>query len=357
MANLSDFLAGTKGGGNTAKISLAFKTSTLWTCPFDMDVIIHAQGPSGSGAVVRGNGNSGHFAATGAGAGGYVRKRVSLKAGQVLDIGIGARANGITAPATAGQPLVIDGNDGGDTTISGPGIAIVAGGGRKGVARFLPGATGVTIPALLGGLGGSASGGDFNSPGGRGGNVDAYTSQGTPVLKATGGGAPDYFGIGETRGGDHIATTAAINNQSATGGGGLGGNGGDISSQNASSSQGGTWPTFLSLDTVQTATFTLPGGMALLGVFRTFGPHQSNGTTIGGPGAGVAGVVSTSAGNTNAAAAKLAGSGGGTHLGGTTCITGGVDLAGGSGGSIATGAADTRSGQGGAGFIILELLV
>jgi hypothetical protein len=202
-------LASSVGGGAKTPVRSLLRIvsqATTLTAPADGYYDFWAVGASGSGAknVTR---------ATGSGAGGNVRKRVKVKAGDsfVVLLGAGAPTN------SAGT----DGTAGGDTTVTGPGCSIVAGGGGGGKTL----ASGL-VP---GGLGGSASGGDLNFQGGRGGAI-ASGSNGF-----TAGGAVNVFGLTDqtgTRGGDVLAGGGT----GYTGGGGVGGTGGDSA---ASASAGG----------------------------------------------------------------------------------------------------------------------
>lgn len=74
-----------------------------------------------------------------------------------------------------GNEIALPGNDGGDTSMVGgsgdTAINITAGGGKAGAADKV--STGTAFAA--GGLGGTGSGGDFNYPGGRGGNATQNT--------------------------------------------------------------------------------------------------------------------------------------------------------------------------------------
>lgn len=173
MSTLSQFLG--SGGGGIAH-EWPTTQSITFTAPFTAKYLVTAIGGGGSG----GRGNR-----SGGGAGGFCQQVVSLEAGDSLVLTIGA---GGLSPGAAG-----DGNPGGTTTVTGPGISLTANGGAGGAAA--------------GAAGGTASGGTVNRTGGSGA---AYTAT------ATGGGAVDVYGYG-------TSITSSFSSGSA--GGSVGGGG------------------------------------------------------------------------------------------------------------------------------------
>lgn len=137
-----------------------------------VDVLIYAWGGGGSGS--QGATSSGG----GGGAAGY--KRWRLSPGQTISWSVGAGGAEVNS--------AVDGNDGGDTTVTIPGLgALTAGGGKKGTNGASP---------RPGGAGGTCSGSwDVARSGGDGGN--GVTGAGTN------GGSPSGGGVGGTATGDY----------------------------------------------------------------------------------------------------------------------------------------------------------
>lgn len=323
-----------------------FLTSRTFTPSVDMDVIIHAIGGGASGGVA----NCGGYAvalATGGGAGGYVKMRVTLKAGVTYTFTIGA--GGAAVVGSTSYPTRADGNDGGDTTVTGGGLAIVAGGGKKGTSRN--GTSPHTTTLLNGGLGGIASGGDVNRNGGRGGNVNAGSLTGnssTYLAQATGGGAVNLLGDAECRGGDigpiNYGTSSGIG---STGGGGIGENAGNITNTGNSSLGGGCG----SLTGMGDATATTLIARSFMGFWDKLGPRSTSSSAASGPGAGNPGMS-----NSSYLPGEFAGGGSYAHYGASSTSSA-ATYGGGSGGS-AGGSTSTApgSGKGGDGVIFLEIL-
>lgn len=183
---------------------------------------IRAFGATGSPGLTHGAG-----CATGAGAGEVVDKVVQVSAGDVIVFTLGAGGAAVTR-TTPGQT---NGNDGSDTTITGPnGLSITVKPGKGGKAGALSAGT-----PLAGGDGGTGgTGGDTHRPGGRGGNI-----LNCGVNQVTGGGAPNLTTTltqTATRGGDVTVLPNAI---TATGGGSPGGRGADFTSAGANGSTAG----------------------------------------------------------------------------------------------------------------------
>lgn len=141
------------------------------------EYFVVAVGAGGSGAATR---YTGLVCSSGGGGGGVVAKSVIPEASGSLTITVGAgggrllRTNNGTTNGLAGGNTVVSGGGAGTMT---------AGGGGGGVGRTSNGTS-------VGGAGGTASGGDFNYPGGSAGDVSISTGN----VGATGGGS--LFGSG-----------------------------------------------------------------------------------------------------------------------------------------------------------------
>ncbi|WP_243021761.1 hypothetical protein [Simplicispira sedimenti] len=219
MADLSSLI----GGAGVVPMPIDSRTITssmTYTASVSGTLLLRVIAADGSGGV------SLSGCATGAGAGESADKVVQVSAGDAFVITIGAGGAGLTR--TTGHA---NGNDGGDTTVSGPGVAITVKGGKGGKASA------VTAGApLLGGEGGEGgSGGDVHRPGGRGGYIANCN-----FAHVTGGGAVNFshiFTQQATRGGDVLNSTPA--GITTTGGGGVRGHGGDAVAATAVSTAGG----------------------------------------------------------------------------------------------------------------------
>ena len=132
-------------------------TNQNWVAPWKCRTRIWLFGAAGSG----GNATSGtdRNSSGGGGGGTSVKSNFLMQSSDELAFILGAQA------AAAGSQQ--DGNDGGDSTCTGPNsLSMLAGGGKKGVIS-VSGANPATAP---GGLGGTASGGDLNLSGQDGSN-------------------------------------------------------------------------------------------------------------------------------------------------------------------------------------------
>ena len=219
MADLSSLI----GGAGVVPMPIDSRTITssmTYTAPVSGTLLLRVIAADGSGGV------SFLGCATGAGAGESADKVVQVSAGDAFVITIGAGGAGLTR--TTGHA---NGNDGGDTTVTGPGAALTVKGGKGGKAAAVSAGT-----PLLGGLGGTGgTGGDFHRPGGRGGNISNCNFE-----HVTGGGAVNFSHVQTqeaTRGGDvlHATPAGAI----LTGGGGVRGRGGDATLAPGISTVGG----------------------------------------------------------------------------------------------------------------------
>lgn len=145
--------------GNPPPASFQFKHPGL--------VEIYCIGGGGGGGNA--SGERAHLAGAGGGGGGLVRKflpDVNTTDTYTLTLGAGG-AGGAPISAINNGWDSRNGSPGGTTSFVGPGLNLVAGGGGGGQGY----ASGSTDGTALGGAGGTASGGDYNYPGGRGGNA------------------------------------------------------------------------------------------------------------------------------------------------------------------------------------------
>lgn len=149
--NISDFFwggssGGGSGGGGGIPFQRVFTTSQTFTAPVDGNYLITAIGCGGGGP--------GGY--QGGGAGGLAQSRVSLVAGDSLVLIVG------TSPSL--------GVDGGNTTVTGASVSLVAEGGKSS------------------GLGGTSSGGNILNVDGGSGNLGNAAGGG-------GGGAVGVYGV------------------------------------------------------------------------------------------------------------------------------------------------------------------
>lgn len=363
--NLSALFNTTSLGGGVLSRRFFF-ASQSWTCTVAGTYKIHAWGGSGTGGVSRGSWGY----TTGGGGGAKATKTVKLTAGDVLTftIGAGGVANNVV---TNGH---VNGNNGGDTIVTGPnGLNMVAGGGKGGKAIG-------TLTSILGGLGGVATGGDENLPGGRGGDCAALSS-GSVIGRATGGGGLPVAGPGR-RGGDILSTTFGA--RLATGGAGAGGDGGDIiaGSGGGDTSTGGGGSITSGVSTIAGGAGVTAGGKALVTIavpgkidvpLTPWFPYSGEGqtgviasgvlATDAGPGGGSGGSINSSTAGMSSRGAGIFGGSGGSVSGSSGQGTSGVfagavnPFVGGSGGAVSplTNQPGTAA-AGGDGWIIVERL-
>ncbi|MEG2469143.1 MAG: hypothetical protein RSB86_17355 [Comamonas sp.] len=173
---------------------------------------IFCSGASGGGGV----GFNGTFLG-GPGAGEVAVKRsIPVRAGDSFVVTIGAGGASVSR-ATAG---LTPGNAGGDTTITGPGVAITVHGGM--------GAPGGTTKPVAGGLGGTGgAGGDVHYPGGDGGDVLATS---TATFGAAGGGAVAAIPTPQAARKGGSLTSGGVQHAGGAGVGGVGSSGSGSSS-------------------------------------------------------------------------------------------------------------------------------
>ena len=204
--SLALLLAAQGGGAGSVRQYELRRASDTITVNFDgiADIMLIGGSPSGGVAF---NGFVG-----GAGAPGVCIKRVKVLAGQIFTFSCGAGGAAVTR-ASAGAT---QGNVGGTSTLTGPnGLSMAADSGAPGEAK--------TTKPVLGGAGGTATGGDMNLQGGFGGNVLATAAPNA----AAGAGACNLKRLDPQTGprGANINTTGS---QPTSPGAGVGGRGSDI---------------------------------------------------------------------------------------------------------------------------------
>lgn len=189
-------------------------SSKSWVVPGTGNYVFFAIGAGGSGASIS-NGR-----AVGGGAGGLAIKSIYLKVNSVIVVTIGAGGAGVSGAA---------GNNGGATTVSGPGISLFAGGGLGGSTPISVATRGVNS----GVSGGFAFGGDYNLQGGGSGSVEHQASLFSGGAWS-GGGAVAWFGQAYNSGN---ASNGGDNeyHQAFSGGAGVGGNGGNATASGVNS--------------------------------------------------------------------------------------------------------------------------
>lgn len=340
-------------------------TSQTWTAKYTGMHRITMVGASASGgAAVSGVTTVASAAASGGGTGGVVRKTFYATAGDTFLLNLGSRGATVTATSAAGPNQAVNGNDAGDSTFIGGNVSLTAGGGKKGSGVL---STTAASAVAVGGLGGSASGGDFNYPGAQAGTATATNGTGLGLtIAATGGAASPYKGLGY---GSGNATTTAGSAQAASGGAGVGGKSGNAQSASGVAQTAGGSYVGASTDAPNSATTSTPGpALSSLATFviapiklGAAGTAASNGSTgASTEGAGTGAVYGTAGSNTSGVAALMGGTGGAVVAGAAspaTATSGQATYGGASGGAAAysTGNAITAtSGNGGDAFAIIE---
>lgn len=315
-------------------------SSRVITPDVDMDVILHLIGAGGGGGYGTGLNSAAPMMATGGGAGGYAKKRVTLKAGVSYTFTVGA-AGGHSG---TGQQ---NGTNGGDTSVVGGTLTITAGGGKGGKIGIAINTT------VAGGDGGIATGGDINRTGGRGGNIAATANtNGWYVTRATGGGGVNLLGENTCAGGDLVGPANGLTGSvlHATGGGGIGGSApsqgyGGGSGGGTGGSPFGSALGSLSLNGSAQSLVTLSRNF--MGFWDAIGPLNAGGQA--GPGAG----GYTSGPNANPAGV-FGGAGGVCHY--QTIATGNSAAIGGGGPGVWSGTGTSSAAFGGPGLILMEVL-
>ena len=223
-------------------------TSKTFTAPLTGRIKVIITGGGGQGAfvanntdVIRNNVGDG----TGGGAGGYSEKTFAVTAGETFTVTIGAGGATTLAPNDITTTRV--GNNGGNssfvTASAAASVNMAANGGGGGQIQSGANSSAYTV---AGGAGGTASGGDFNYPGGAGGSVTRVASN-DKNCAVTGGGAVSIYGTAYH--GGNVSVTADVSSgtfAAATGGAGVGGHGGDVTITASGVTTGTIKPIFFS---------------------------------------------------------------------------------------------------------------
>jgi len=191
------------GTGFTSIVSQVFTGSGTYFPTTNMKFcIVEAVGGAGAGGST--TNNPGTLGAGGAGSAGYCRKVISaatIGVSQVVTIGAG----GVAVPG-------FNGTNGTNTTFGAILTASGSGGGGGSITGANPG---------IGGLAGTATGGDVNVPGRKGGN--GLTGPNTTNVFMGGSGGDTMYGHGGVGGISISAATAGSGYGSGGGGAGTGG--------------------------------------------------------------------------------------------------------------------------------------
>lgn len=304
-------------------------SSGTWVAPAKGLLRITLRGADGSGAVALCLNDAVSSAlASGGAAGGLSIKTLRVEAGDtfVATLGSGGAQVSTTTPGSR-----VNGNPGGTSTVTGPGVNMTANGGNGGLGAYA--ASGAASAA--GATGGTASGGDVNYTGGNSGTAAVTGAAG---VAATGGAAVAWNGVGYSSGNATVSTsggtlgavsggaspggvsgTATTSSSTSTSTGGAGAGGPSAAATNATGAAGPGLPS------IATAT-----PLSLVG---------AGNSTLGG--AGGDGAKQASSNTTGTAGGLLAGGGAAiTYNGSVAALT--TTAAGGLGGS--TGGAAARYG-------------
>lgn len=352
MASFTTFNYGTGFGdfNESWQIGRTYTASGSFVAPADGWAWFVAVGAGGSGGSAMDEAAANCVSAGGGGAGGFCFKKLFVRKGNTYTVTIGAGGTGVTR-TTSG---ISNGNAGGNTTIIGPELYLLASGGAAGSAASVANNGTNTNLNITGALGGSAFGGDVNNNGMNGGSITITTGTASADALATGGGAVNIFS--QTFTGNDYSGTAAVNSM-GSGGLGVGGN----------------------AEALTNATNTLAypdGGGSGMGISLDT-PYNFFGLQVDGPGGTTAGSDAGSGGGgygaiiTSSSAAQvnpLAGNGGifggggaaaftqsGSSTGLATATAGAAGRGGGGGGAAAYGSSNISSvsGAGGSGLVLI----
>lgn len=353
MKTFDDIWGGSSAGGGEIAQYRRMNSSGNFTALFDgvLEVLVKGGEPSGSVAI------AGNWC-TGPSAAGIAMKRINVAAGDTFTFTAGAAGTAVTRSTTGTTPGV----DGGASTLTGPyGTNITANGGKTGSVGALP---------LVAPVGGTATGGDMNAQGGRGGNIAA----GVTSVSCTGGGAPNLLfdpspnacaggdieagGGGSTGGGScggKGGTIKAGHTSCATGGGGYGGPGVDTTAGNQSTLGGGNAAGLSGSKNGLEAPASLPIAVVSYWGLDHFGGGGA-GLYSGTGGAGASGAGNGGSGFVPAGPApgQFGAPGGMIHNSAAITLSAGNNCPGGSVNSLGTGS-NVTSGAGFPGLAIFKL--
>jgi hypothetical protein len=304
-------------------------SSGTWVAPAKGLLRITLRGADGSGAVALClNDAVSSAVASGGAAGGLSIKTLRVEAGDAF---VATLASGGAQVSTTTPGSRVNGNPGGTSTITGPGVSMTANGGNGGNGTYA--ASGAASAA--GATGGTASGGDVNYTGGNSGTA-AVT--GVAGVAATGGGAVAWNGVGYSSGNATVSASSGTLGAASGGAGAGGASGAATVSSSTSTSTGGAGaagPSASATNSVGAAGPGMPSGMtgtplSLVG---------AGNSVQGGAGGNAAMQASSSASST--AGGQLAGGGGVVVYSGNVAALA-ITAVGGQGGS--TGGAAARWG-------------
>lgn len=337
-------------------------SSQVWVAKYTGPHKITLIPPGASGGAAVGASGVYGVVATGASTAPPVIKTWNAVAGTAYTLVLGGFGVGVTASMSSGSgdSNTVFGNDAGASSFVGGDINLTSTGGKRGKATVL------TSGGFAGGAdAGTSSGGDFNTPGSPSGIASAVVGSGA----ATGGAASPYKGFAVPSGDASAPTLAGA--AAASGGAGVGGKSGTVTSTTARAATGGGGYISASANASnnQSAAGTglsLPTGLAIVMAPLTLGsagtPALDNFSATGNAtrGAGSGGITGTTSGLSSADSEMLGGTGAVVIVAGNVNVVGGAAIYGGSSGGVAvvssTPTARATSGNGGAGFAIIETL-
>lgn len=348
MSNLSDFI-----GGGKSRIVRGYQIHngiSSFTSPGKGKLIVFGIGGGASGAVGYSNVAT-PILATGGGAGELAIDVIDVLANDAFAISCGTGG----AAASVSSVGAANGNDGANTTITGPNsYALTIKGGIKGLCT-------VGAQSQTGGAGGNGGTGGTTKvrrfAGGRGGNITGTATAATLIRLATGGGGVNTRGPNSqaiTRAGDMVALT--VTGAMGTGGGSAGARGGDITAASAGLYTGGGGyggagaanATTAGPNALGVATPSAPADiLATLAVFGI--NHFGGGGTAAGPGGG----QSSSTNPITGTAGVMGGTSGGANSA-SALVNGLAALMGAGSGGISgnSGSGTFASGKGGDGIVV-----
>lgn len=356
MSNISSFLGGR--GVSIQPTTRAFLRSGVFTALRDGVVRLTAVGAGASGGWAKSTMgiNSGvNAGATGGSGPGYVPGVIfQVRRGDKWVVTLGAPGAGASGAAYFG-----DGNNGGDTTIVGPGIDVTVQGGRGGRAGQAPYQSLLQVPGVPGGI----VLGCYGIQGGASGDISIEAAESGGV---SGGGAVNLYDLEA----QHIRSGSVYVDLGASGGASPGGGSADIDAGGARVSGGG------GSGGPSVGTQGGPGTSSALeflnapgDLFRVLSSGLPGSTSVdglsAGPGAGAAsgGVVAGRATGTrllSGSSSAFSGSGGAfnSSTSGSLSAASGASAFGGSSGGALFGRLVTSttvsSGDGGPALVIIE---
>jgi hypothetical protein len=239
VAFLFIILFGLATANSYGQTTNTYTGSTTWTCPAGVtSITVQCWGGGGAGGSARANNSANAYALGGGGAGGaYVTSIVSVTAGTVYTITVGAA---VTGTSSTTDNTVVNGNP----SWFGSASTVFAQGGAGGVSRYVTTnaafsgaggvgsiATSIGTTKFAGGSGGTPPASSSSVPGGGGGGSAGTAANGNA---GTAGGVAGAAVAGGGAGG------AGSNNANGSTGASPGGGGGGARSSSTSQFIGGT---------------------------------------------------------------------------------------------------------------------